>query len=187
MKEKQTTEDALKSAAGFSIGLAVLMIVLGFVAIALPTVAGLGISVFVGWLMVFGGVIYLAYAFAAKGFGGFVWRVLIGLLYTFGGFYLVANPGIALESLTFVVAVILMAEGVLQMIAYFQVRALDGSGWILFDGIVTLLLGVLIIYPWPGSSSWAIGTLFGVNLVVSGFTRLMYSMTVRKIVGAATQ
>ena len=186
MSEEKTTGDVLKSAAGLSIGLAVLMIVAGFFAIARPFAAGIGISIFIGWLMVFGGVIYLAYAFAAKGFGGFVWRFLIGLLYIFGGFYLIANPGIALESLTLVVAVVLIAEGVLQLISYFQVRALSGSGWILFDGIVTVLLGVLIIYPWPGSSSWAIGTLFGVNLIVSGFTRLMYSMTVRRIVASAT-
>src|SRR5262245_36956466 len=170
MNEQQTTGDVLKSAAGFSIGLAVLMIVVGFVAIAMPTAAGLGVSLFVGWLMVFGGVIYLAYAFAGMGFGGFVWRFLIGLLYTFGGFYVIANPGIALESLTLVVGVIIIAEGILQLIGYLRVRTFSGSGWILFDGIVTLLLGVLILYPWPGSSSWAIGTLFGLNLIVSGFT-----------------
>ena len=186
MKE-QTLGDSLRSAAGFSIGLAVIMIVVGVLAIAQPAAAGVGVSVFVGWLMVLGGVIYLAFAFAAQGFGSFIWRVLIGLVYAFGGFYLVSNPGIALASLTFVVAVVLIADGILETIAYFQIRQLSGAGWILFDGIVTFILGAVIIYPWPSSSSWAIGTLVGVSLIVSGVTRLMYSIDVRNILSQPVQ
>jgi len=183
MKEESTT-DSFKNATGWSIALAVLMIVVGFFAIMRPAAAGIGVSVFVGWLIIFSGIVYVGYAFTAQGFGSFAWRALIGALYMFGGFYLIANPGLALESLTFVVAVIILAEGVLQMIGYFQVRSAPGSGWILFDGLVTFGLGILIIYPWPSSSSWAIGTLVGVNLILSGFTRLMYSITARKVVNA---
>jgi uncharacterized membrane protein HdeD (DUF308 family) len=66
------------------------------------------------------------------------------------------------------------------MIVFFQFRSLPGAGWVLVDGIVTLILGFLIAYPWPLSSAWAIGTLVGVNLLVSGFTRLMYSGAARR-------
>jgi uncharacterized membrane protein HdeD (DUF308 family) len=66
------------------------------------------------------------------------------------------------------------------MVVFFKFRSLPGSGWVLFDGIMTLLLGFLIGYPWPLSSAWAIGTLVGINLLVSGFTRLMYSIAVRR-------
>jgi uncharacterized membrane protein HdeD (DUF308 family) len=186
MAEQSMTDD-LKSATGWSIALAVLMVVVGFVAIAAPAAAGIGVSVFIGWLIVFSGVIYLGYAFTADGFGSFAGRALIGGLYIFGGFYLISNPGMALVTLTFVVAVILIAEGILQVIAYFQVRTVPGSGWVLFDGIATLALGIVIIYPWPGSSNWAIGTIVGVNLIISGFTRLMYSVSARKVVNAATR
>jgi uncharacterized membrane protein HdeD (DUF308 family) len=182
---EQSPADALKHVAGLSIGLAVLMIVAGIFAIAKPFAAGIGISIFLGWLMVFSGVIYMAYAFAAQGVGSFFGRLLIGILYAFGGFYLISNPGIALQSLTFVVGVVLIVEGVVQGVSYFQVRSVPGSGWILFDGVVTLVLGILILYPWPGSSGWAIGTIVGVNLLISGFTRLMYSITGRKLVDAA--
>lgn len=182
--KKESTTDHFKNATGWSIALAVLMIVVGFFAIFRPAAAGLGVSVFIGWLIIFSGIVYLGYAFSAQGFGSFAWRALIGVLYMIGGFYLIANPGIALESLTFVVAVILIAEGILQAISYFQYSTVPGSGWVLFDGIVTLILGIVIIYPWPGSSNWAIGTLVGVNLIVSGFTRLMYSTTARKVADA---
>jgi uncharacterized membrane protein HdeD (DUF308 family) len=179
--DQTSLPDVFKSAAGWSIGLAILMIVVGLLAIFKPFAAGLGISMMLGWLIVFSGVLHLIYAFAAGGVGSFLWRTLIGIVYIVGGFYLVLNPQIALASLTLVVGIILIAEAVLQVIAFFQLREMPGSGWILLDGIVTLLLGILILYPFPGSSQWAIGTIFGVNVLFSGITRLMYSIAARKL------
>jgi uncharacterized membrane protein HdeD (DUF308 family) len=176
--------DVFTEATGMSIGLAVLMIVLGILAVFLPFATGIGVSILVGWVIVFSGFAYLAYAFAAQGTGGFLWRTLIGIVYVIGGFYLAFHPGLALESLTLVVASVFLIEGVAEIIVFFQFHALSGSGWILFDGVVTLLLAYMIWRPWPASSVWAIGTLVGINLIVSGFTRLMYSVAARKTVKA---
>jgi uncharacterized membrane protein HdeD (DUF308 family) len=68
----------------------------------------------------------------------------------------------------------------MQSLAYFSLRELPGSRWILFDGIVTLVLGLLILLSWPSGSAWAIGTLVGINFLFSGLTRLGYSGTARK-------
>lgn len=81
-------------------------------------------------------------------------------------------------------AVMFFMVGVLEIVAFFQFRTLPGAGWVLFDGIVTLFLAYLIWRPWPSSSVWAIGTILGVNLLVSGFTRLMYSVAARKTLEA---
>jgi uncharacterized membrane protein HdeD (DUF308 family) len=180
----QSTTDVFKEATGMSIGWAIAMIVLGFLAILMPFTTGIAVSIFVGWIMVFSGFAYLAYAFVAQGAGSFIWRVLVGAAYVVGGGYLAFHPGIALESLTLVVAAIFFIEGVTEMVVFFQFRSLPGAGWILFDGIVTLILSYLIWRPWPFSSTWAIGTLLGVNLIVSGFTRLMYSVEARKTLKA---
>ena len=171
---------------GLSIGFAVLMILLGFAAMFKPFAAGVGISLFIAWIIVFSGVVHIVYAFAARSAGSFLWRILIGIAYIIGGGYLLKNPSIALASFTMLLAVILIVEGVFQLIAFFQLRVLPGSGWILCDAILTLILGALIAYPWPGSSLWAIGTLVGVNLVISGFTRLMYSVAARSLISSAT-
>ena len=176
----QSTTNVFKEAAGMSIGWAIAMVVLGFVAILMPVATGIGVSIFVGWIMVFSGFAYLAYAFAAQGAGAFLWRMLVGIVYVGGGGYLAFHPGIALESLTLLVAVIFAVEGVTEFVVFFQFRNLPGSGWILFDGILTLVLAFLIGRQWPSSSAWAIGTLLGINLIVSGFTRLMYSVEARK-------
>jgi uncharacterized membrane protein HdeD (DUF308 family) len=69
---------------------------------------------------------------------------------------------------------------------FFQFRSLPGSGWVLFDGIATLLLGFMIVYPWPSSSAWALGTLVGINLLISGFTRLLFSVEARKALGTTS-
>jgi uncharacterized membrane protein HdeD (DUF308 family) len=181
---EQSITDVFKEATGMSIGLAVVMILLGFLAVFLPFATGIALSILVGWIIVFSGFAYLAYAFAARGAGAFLWRTLIGIAYVVGGFYLAFHPGLTLESLTLVVAAVFFVESVLEFIVFFQFRALSGSGWILFDGILTLVLAYVIWRPWPASSLWAIGTLVGINLIVSGSTRLMYSVGVRKTVKA---
>jgi uncharacterized membrane protein HdeD (DUF308 family) len=186
MNEQGTTNPVgvFKDAAGISIGWSIVMIVLGFAAVLLPFAAGVGISIVVSWIIAFGGVAYLVYAFAARGTGAFLWRMLIGAIYVIGGGYLAFHPGLALESLTLAVAVIFFLEGVMEIFAYFQVRAVSGSGWILFDAAVTLLLAYLIWRPWPFSSLWAVGTLVGANLIFRGVTWLMYSSSAHRTLKA---
>ena len=180
----QGTTDVLKEVAGISIGWALVMIALGFFAVFLPFATGIGISIVVACIIILGGIAYLAYAFAARGAGAFLWRMLIGIVYVVGGGYLAFHPGLALKSLTLVVAAIFLLESALEFGVFFQFRALGGSGWILFDGIMTLILALLIWYSWPSSSTWAIGILVGINLIVSGITWLMCSVAARKALKA---
>jgi uncharacterized membrane protein HdeD (DUF308 family) len=182
----QSTTNIFKRAAGASIGWGIVMILLGVLALFLPLATGIGISIAVAWIIVFGGIAYVASAFAARGAGSFLWRLLIGAVYILGGLYLAFNPGLALASLTLAMAVMFFIEGVLETVLFFQFRTLPGSGWALFDGLVTLLLAYLIWRPWPGSSIWAIGTILGVNLITSGFTRLMYSVAARRTLEAVS-
>jgi uncharacterized membrane protein HdeD (DUF308 family) len=154
------------------------------VAIVMPIATGIGISILVGWAMVLGGFSYLAYAFAAQGAGSFIWRVLVGAFYIIGGGYLAFHPGLTLASLTLLVAAIFLVEGITEVVTFFQFSSIPGSGWTLFDGIVTIFLAYMIWRPWPVSSVWAIGTLVGVNLIFSGFTRLMYSVGAKKAIQA---
>ncbi len=176
--------DSLKRFTGLFIGSSVLMVVVGVLAIALPLAAGIGVSVFVSWLIFLTGFAHLVYAFAARGVGGFLWRLLLGIVYVVGGLYLAFHPKLSLVSLTLVLAIILFAEGLMQILAYFSLRSLPSAGWMLFDGIVTVLLGLMIFYSWPSGSAWVIGTLVGINFLLSGVTRLGYAATVHKALSA---
>jgi len=175
---------AFKQATGLSIGISVVMILLGLLAIALPQATGTGVAVLVAWITIFAGLAHLAYAFAAESAGSFIWRLLIGIAYVVGGVYLAFNPDLSLQALTFVLAAIFFAEGLLRIVAFFKLRSLPGAGWILFDGIMTVILGFVIIRYWPDSSQWAIGVIVGINLCVSGVTRLAYSVAARKALNA---
>src|SRR5262245_50005448 len=170
------TKDAIAQAASMSITLAVVMIVLGLLAVFLPLATGIAVSILVAWLIVFSGLAHVAYAFSSMFAGTFLWRLLVGCAYLLGGTYLTMKPGIALASLTLFMASIFFAESVLQLVVFFQFRAWPGAGWIFLDSVVTFLLAFAIWRSWPASSTWTIGTLLGINLIVSGCTRLMYSV-----------
>jgi uncharacterized membrane protein HdeD (DUF308 family) len=175
-----STTGIIHQAAGVSIGWGVAMILLGFLALCLPFAAGIGVSIAVGWIVVFGGILYAASAFAARSGGPFLWRVLASLVYVVGGCYLIFHPSLGLATLTLAMALLFFVEGAMEILAFFQFRALPGAGSVLFNGLVTLFLAYLIWRPWPNSSIWAIGTILGINLIMSGITRLTYSLAARK-------
>jgi uncharacterized membrane protein HdeD (DUF308 family) len=170
---------------GWGIFWAILFIVAGLVAVMLPFEAGVSIAIVISSLIIVAGVFHLIFAVVAGSFGGYLWRTLIGILYVAGGIYLIMHPALALASFTIVLGVVFLVEGVLQIIAFFGIRALPGAGWMLFDGIVTVLLAALILFHWPSSAIWALSTIVGINLLISGTTRLMYLLAHRRRLAAA--
>jgi len=174
-----------KKVTGWYIAAAVLFIVLGMFAIIEPGVAGLGVTLLVGWLLVFGGVTHLVGAFRGGGARHVILQVLIGILYLIGGLYFLMHPLLAIGTLTLLLAGVILAGGVLELIAYFRLKGEGASGWMLFNALVTLLLGGMIWFHWPSSSVWAIGILVGVKMLMTGLTRLMFGLAVRRLVKQA--
>ena len=170
-------------ASGWAIAAAIAFIFLGFFAISEPWVAGLGVTVLVGWLLVIAGIVHLVAVFKAGGAWHVIWHAILGLLYLAGGFYFLSHPLLGLGSLTLLLATILIIEAVLEFIVYLQLRAAGASFWPVINCIVTLCLGGLIWIQWPSSSIWAIGILVGVNLLMTGFSRLILAMTLRSARG----
>lgn len=175
-----TVTGDIHKAATWSIVLSALMIAAGVLAIFSPAVAGVAVTVFFGWMLIFSGLLHLVFAWQAGRPGAVVWEILIGILYGGIGLYLLAQPVAGLQSLTLALAMYLVIEGVLEFVLSFQLRPLPGTGWVLFDGIVTLLLAVMIASAWPVSAGWAVGTLVGISMLFSGVTRLMLSVAVRQ-------
>jgi len=174
----------VRKAVGWSIALSVLMIVAGSLAIIVPPVSGIAVTLLVGWLMVLCGAAHLVYAWHARSGGGLLWGILLGILYIVAGGYLLLNPVAGLASLTLVLGAYLLMESILEFILSFQLRPLPGSGWLLADGIVTLILAIMIWRTWPASSMWVIGTLVGISMLFSGFARLTISLAARRVASA---
>ena len=171
----------VKKSVGWSIGLSVLMIVAGILAIASPLAAGIAVNLVVAWLLVFSGCAHLVFAWYTRSAGGFVWELLLGILYLFIGVYLLVHPLAGLASLTIALAIYLFLEAILEFVLGFTLRPLPGTGWLLFDGIVTLILAVMIWRMWPSSTAWIIGTLVGISMLFSGTARLMLSLAARSV------
>jgi uncharacterized membrane protein HdeD (DUF308 family) len=177
---QHTVSDIVRQASTWSILWGILLIVFGMLAVGSPFLAAVAVNLVISWLIVLAGVVHLTVAFHTREAGSLIWRLLVGLAYVFFGAYLISHPALGVASLTLVLASLFLVEGILNLALFFRVRSVQGSAWLLIDGIITLLLGLMIYRQWPSSSAWAIGTLVGVSMIISGVTRLMLSLAVRK-------
>jgi uncharacterized membrane protein HdeD (DUF308 family) len=157
------------------------MIVAGILAIASPLAAGIAVNIVVAWLLVFSGCVHLVFSWNSRSGGGFLWELLVGILYIFIGVYLLMHPVAGLVSLTIALAIYLFLEAILEFVLGFTLRPLPGTGWLIFDGIVTLILAIMIWRTWPTSAPWIIGTLVGISMLFSGISRLMLSLAARSV------
>jgi uncharacterized membrane protein HdeD (DUF308 family) len=156
------------------------------VAIGSPFLAAVAVNIAVAWLIVLAGVVHVMLGVRAHGAGSMIWKLLVGLAYLAFGVYLITHPVLGVASLTLLLASLFLIEGILDIVLFFSMRPLGGSTWVLVDGIITLLLGLMIYRQWPSSAAWAIGTLVGVSMIVSGVTRVMLSLAVRQAAGSAS-
>ena len=172
----------VRQSATWSIVLSVLMIIGGVLALAIPPVAGLTVTVMLAWLLIVTGALHLGFAWRGQGAAAVIGEIAIAVLYGGLGVSMLARPAAGLASLTLAIAGYLVAKGVLEGVIAFKFRPLPGTGWLLFDGILTVVIAALIASAWPASSAWAVGVLVGIAMISSGFARLMLSIAVRRVV-----
>jgi uncharacterized membrane protein HdeD (DUF308 family) len=169
-----------KRSAGFSIFLSVLLIACGFLAILLPIEMSFGVVIVLSWLLIFTGAVQFIHVFRCKGVGHGIWKALIAIIYLATGIYLRLNPEIGIATLTLALIAFFVTQGLVDIFIYFRTRKARISRWLLLDGVVTLLLGLMIWRHWPSGSLGIIGLLVGVNMMFTGITRLMLTMAVRR-------
>src|SRR4030095_8599477 len=162
------------------IGISLLLIIAGLLAIAIPWVAGIAVSALIAWVLILSGAGHLLFAFHTRTFGGVLWEVALAILYFFVGGYLLLRPVAGLTAVTLMLAAYLFVEGILELILSFQLRSPSGGTWLLLDAIVTLILALLIWRTWPSDSEWVIGTLVGISMLFSGISRLSFSLSARQ-------
>ena len=172
-------------AINWSIALSVLLIIAGLFAILVPAISGLGVTLLFGWLMILSGITHFVFAFKTHTTGGLIWELIIGAIYLFTGFYLILHPVAALFALTLILACYLFFEAIVEFIQYFQLRPRHGAGWLIVDGIITLIHAIMIWRAWPASSVWVIGTLVRISMIFSGFSRLMLSLAAKRVLNHA--
>jgi uncharacterized membrane protein HdeD (DUF308 family) len=121
----------------------------------------------IGICAIVGGGFEIIHAFWTKGWGGFIWQILLGLLYIAGGIALVSQPVAGSLALTYVLGLVLVISGFVRLYVGFTNRA--ESGWLLLlSGIFGILAGLVVLLGWPASGLWVIGFLLGIDLIFHG-------------------
>ncbi len=171
--------EELRKRWGWFLALGILLIVLGTIAIGSTFLMTLVTMVFLGWLMIVGGVLQALHAFSCKSWSGFFIDLLMGILYAVVGFMLVANPGSSAVALTLLIAMFLIFGGIFRIVASLAVRYANW-GWLLLNGVIALILGILIWRQWPVSGLWVIGLFVGIDMLFNGWSLVMLALAARK-------
>jgi uncharacterized membrane protein HdeD (DUF308 family) len=172
--------DGIKENAKLAVISGVILIVAGTFAVMSPLVAGLSITILVGVSLVFGGVGQCFLALKAGAFGRALLTFLVGALMVVAGSFMMTQPVAGLASITLLLVAYLIAAGLGELIMSLQLRPADGWGWMLFNGIITLLLGVMLWRQYPLSGEWAIGVLFGIKMIFSGWALVFIGRGVKQ-------
>ncbi len=156
--------------AGTTWGIACL--ILGVLAIMAPMFSGITATLLVGIFVIAAGIARMIFAFKAGSFGKGVLAFLFGGVTIFCGLLILARPLMGLFSITLVLVVYFLVDGVMEIVAAFRFRPEKGWGWMIVGGLATLALAVMIGYEWPLSGQWAIGVLVGARLIVAGWSMI---------------
>jgi uncharacterized membrane protein HdeD (DUF308 family) len=157
------------------------LLILGILAIVVPLIATIAVTVLMGWLLLMSGVVGLIATFRSRGAPGFWWSLISAVLGIVAGVVLLAWPLSGALTLTLILTVFLVLEGVVSILyALEHKRELSGRwGMMLFSGIIDLILAGIIFEGLPGTAAWAIGLLVGINLVFGGSALIAMALHAR--------
>ncbi len=186
-----TPEDYLESGLGSGVaGLAkywkrvvavgVVLMLCGGLALTAVVAATLASVFLVGAVMMLAGVSEIVHAFAVREWSRFFLWVALGILYTLAGLAAFVNPGLAAGVLTLLLGAGLVASGILRIVLAAEMRDGRSWGWVALSGLVTALLGVMVLFQWPESSLYVLGIFLGLDLVFAGASWLTMGLALRR-------
>ena len=166
---------------GWFLILGIVLIVLGTIALGSALLMTIASVFFFGWILIIGGVLEAFHAFwREKRWGGFLLDLLTGILYVVVGWMMVTNPQESALLLTLIIAMFLVFEGVFRIAAALTARY-PHWGWVLFNGVISLILGIMIWRQWPYSGLWVIGLFVGIEMLLNGWSLVMLSLASRNL------
>jgi uncharacterized membrane protein HdeD (DUF308 family) len=171
----------IKKASSWVIIWSIVTFICGILAVVLPATFSFGIALIIGCLVLAAGIGHLVFAFQTRNIDGFLWQILVSVLYGVAAICLLVNPLLSVLSLALILGIFLLSEGILELGLYFCLRRFRHSIWVLIDGIGTLILGLLMIRQWPPANPEIIGALIGISLMLSAISRGIFLMAVRAL------
>jgi uncharacterized membrane protein HdeD (DUF308 family) len=154
----------------------ILFIVLGLCAVVVPQLFSVAVVIFLGWLILFGGIVHISRALMFSGMPGFGSWLFMGILQAVVGYLFIAQPAAGVFTLTILITLFFALEGMAKISLAFMMRPLPNWGLILFSGITALVFAFIIAISWSESSQWLLGLLFGINMIFLGATLVKISL-----------
>jgi uncharacterized membrane protein HdeD (DUF308 family) len=170
----------LRAHAGIFLGLGLALIALGSLAIYSVVFATFASVIFIGWLLVFSGFIQLGHALYARNWSGFLLQLFLGIFALVAGALILYMPTAGALSLTLLLSFLFIAQGVVRIVLSLT-RRFENWVWVLISGILTLILGILILKQWPYSALYIIGLFVGIDLIFNGWALVMLSFAAKKL------
>ena len=153
--------------------LGIATIILGIIAIGSPLMTGSVVSAIIGIVLVIAGIFELIIAFAADSFKAGTLAFIGGAVTIIAGGLLIARPVVGSAVLTIILGIYFLIDGISRISLSFKIRPLSGWAWMLFVGMISILLAILIWSHWPLSGLWAIGVLVGIRILFAGLGMLL--------------
>lgn len=163
---------------GWFLAFGIVIVVLGIAAVVRSVTATVASMLFFGWLLVIASGVEVAQAAMVGHWAGFFQHLLAALLFGIIGLLIVTRPVISAEVVTILMAAFFLVGGLFQLIGALAV-ALPGWGWQAADGIITFILGLLVIAQWPASGLWVIGLFVGIDLIFYGGAWIAFALGLR--------
>jgi len=161
----------------FSLG--ILFIILGVIGLGRLFALSLAGALFFGILIIIGGVAQFIEALKCKGWKSLAYHVLIAVLYVIGGVFVIWNPLAAKLLLTWVLAAVLISVGIVRVVMALQMRAVGGWFVPLLGGVISIILGLLIMVKWPLSGLFVIGLFIAIELIINGWSYVFIALAAR--------
>ena len=161
---------------GWFLFMGVALIILGTIAVASAEIMTLVSVMLLGWLLLFGGLFEVVHGFARRAWGGFFINLMGGLLYAVTGILMISHPGLAAATLTLMIAMLLVVAGTFRIVVAFS-TPIHHRGWLVLNGVVSLLFGIYILSTWPASGLVIIGLFIGIDMIFDGWTEVMLALS----------
>ena len=178
---KTAPKSELQKQWGLFLAVGILMVIFGFLIVLFPVAGTLTIDFLIGILLLIAGLSQIVLAFKAKKWTGFLVTLILGIIYAIAGLFLLFNPLAGVITITLILGIFLLIDGLFRIILAFTVRQEHDWEWLVFGGIVSIILGILILMSWPESSAVVLGLLFGIAMIMGGVVNVVLSLSVKNM------
>ena len=169
----------LKDHLSWFIGLGIGLVILGIFAVMVPLIATFAVVSLIGILFIIGGIMMIVHAFKWRKKHSFITDTILAVIYIAAGLLFLAYPVRGVVTLTLLLTAFFFVAGIFKIIHAFRMRRASRWGWMLFSGIVSAFLGILLLAGLPLTAFWAPGLIVGIDLIFTGYSLLMVSWAVR--------